>query len=578
MAEKIKLPNAPGNEPGTEKNLLIAFALMALVIFGTQYLMPPAQPAKKTEPAKSASPAATPAPTPAPTQAAAPAVTSSPDGKASTPAEGITAAKEEFYTIETDLYRVRFTNKGGVATSWVLKKFKDSVGKPLELVHEAGIGKVGYPFSTQLNGKDMNPNLNWFLFAAKPDADGLGILFEYANGNNRAKKSFRFAKDRYLVEVQSDLVLGGVPTPHNLALRGGFGDHLAYNAYSLGNTLRWNVDNNKLETKSAKDAASGWSTDTGNFLFAGIQDQFFAAVALNRSNQTLELQTTSDRFVPAGAKDEQPNIGMAIGGAASNKLSFFVGPKDLELLKSVDPRLTQLIDFGTWFGVIAKPLYYALTYVDKNFIHNYGWAIIVVTLIINVLTLPLKLSSMKSMQKSALIQPEMQKINDKYKGIPMTDPRAAQKNEEIMALYKKHGVNPAGGCLPLMLQFPFLIGFYSVLSVAIEMRQAQWFWVTDLSQPETLPIRLLPICMVITQFLLQRMTPPSPGMDPAQQKMMMFMPLMFAFMFYGASSGLVLYWLTGNVFAMLQQYVFLKVKPKPDTPPSKTVVNVKKKK
>lgn len=574
MAEKIKLPNSPQNEPGTEKNLLIAFALMALVIWGTQYFMPQTQPVKKTEAPKAAAQA--PAPAPAATPASG-TLTAATKGDAATPA-AVTGTKEEFYTIETDFYKVKFSNKGGVVTSWILKKYKDSGNKPLELVHEPGVGKVGYPFSTQVNGKDMNPNLNWFLFVAKPSADGLGIDFDYANGNNKAHKSFRFTKDRYLVEVQSDLVLNGAPVQHNLAWRGGFGDHLAYNAYTLGNTVRMTAESNKLETKSAKDASSGWSTDVGNYVFAGIQDQFFAAVAINKANQPLELQTTSDRFIPAGGKEEEPNIGMAVGGSANNKLSLFIGPKDLEVLKTVDPRLSQLIDFGTWFGVIAKPLYYALTYVDKNYIHNYGWAIIVVTVIINLLTLPLKFSSMKSMQKSALIQPEMQRINEKYKGIAMTDPRAAQKNEEIMALYKKHGVNPAGGCLPLLLQFPFLIGFYSVLSVAIEMRQAQWLWVGDLSQPETIPVRLLPVAMVASQFLLQRMTPPSPGMDPAQQKMMMFMPLMFAFMFYGASSGLVLYWLTGNVFAMLQQYVFLKVKPAPVTPPSQTVVNVKKKK
>jgi YidC/Oxa1 family membrane protein insertase len=196
-------------------------------------------------------------------------------------------------------------------------------------------------------------------------------------------------------------------------------------------------------------------------------------------------------------------------------------------------------------------------------------------LIINILTLPLKFSSMKSMQKTALIQPELARINDKYKGVAMTDPKAAQKNEEIMELYKKHGVNPAGGCLPLLLQMPVLFGFYTVLSVAIEMRQAQWLWVGDLSQPETLAIRVLPVLMVATQFLLQRMTPTA-GLEPSQQKIMMFMPLMFAFMFWGASSGLVLYWLTSNIFAIAQQYAFSKLMPVPVTPPGKTVVNVKK--
>jgi YidC/Oxa1 family membrane protein insertase len=571
MAQEIKLPGSPNENPGMEKNLLLAFILMGVVIFGSQYFMPkqPApSPQKKQEAPKAAAPA-----TPAPAAATA----------AATPAAGapqaVVAAKEEVYRIETDLYRVEFSNKGGVVTSWVLKNFKDSLGKPLQLVHNNGTSRVGYPFSVQVNGKEMNPNLNWYLFAAKPSADGLGIEFNYQQGNNRARKSFRFRKDQYLVDVESDLTLNGAPVQHNLAWRGGFGDHAAYNAYSLGTTVRYDVSRGKLETKTAAEAAKTWSTDNGNFFFAGIQDQFFAAVAVNKSGIPLELQTTSDTFVPVSDKDnkEQPNIGMAVGGAAANKLSFFVGPKDLDILKAVDPRLEQMVDFGTWFGIVAKPLFYALTWLNTNFIHNYGWSIIVLTIIINLLTLPLKLSSMKSMQKTALIQPELQRINDKYKGISMTDPRAAKKNEEVMELYKKHDINPAGGCLPLMLQMPFLIGFYSVLSVAIEMRQASWLWVGDLSQPETLAIRILPVLMVATQFLLQKMTP-STGMDPQQQRIMLFMPLMFAFMFYGASSGLVLYWLTGNVFAMLQQFVYSKVKPAPVTPPSQTVVNVKKKK
>jgi YidC/Oxa1 family membrane protein insertase len=144
----------------------------------------------------------------------------------------------------------------------------------------------------------------------------------------------------------------------------------------------------------------------------------------------------------------------------------------------------------------------------------------------------------------------------------MKDPKMANKNQEVMDLYKKHGVNPAGGCLPLLLQMPFLFAFYAVLSVAIEIRQANWLWVTDLAQPETIAIRVLPLIMIATQFWMQKMTPATGG-DPAQQKMMLFMPLIFGFMFYGASSGLVLYWLTGNVVGIVQQWAFNKTMPAP---------------
>lgn len=574
MAQKITLPGSQDQDPIPQKNLLIAFALMGVAIFGMQYFTPAPQPAP-TKPAAQTKPAEKKADTAPPTNIAA---TNPSQPATSTTVTNITAAKEEIVRVETDLYRVQFSNKGAVVQSWILKKFKDSLGGPLQLAPLGGTDKFGYPFAIQLNGKDLQPNLNWYLYNVKQSPDGLNVEFEYASGNNRSKKSFHFQKDKYLVQINSELTLNGAPVEHNLAWRGGFGDQHAYNAFGLGQTVRLLPDKSSPDIKSAKDADGAWSTDIGNFVFAGLQDQFFAAVAVNRTGKSLELQTTSDKYVAPASTDkvEVPNIGMGIGGSAKNELTFFIGPKDYHILGAVDPRLDKLVDFGTWFGIVAKPLFYALNWVNDNYVHNYGWSIIVVTVIINLLTLPLKLSSMKSMQKTSLIQPEIQRINEKYKGISMTDPKAAQKNEELMALYKQHGVNPAGGCLPLFLQMPFLIGFYSVLSVAIEMRQAQWLWVSDLSQPETIPIRLLPVTMVVTQFLLQKMTP-SAGMDPQQQRIMLLMPLMFAFMFYGASSGLVLYWLTGNVFAMAQQYIYMKLSPQKVTPPSQAVVNVKKK-
>jgi YidC/Oxa1 family membrane protein insertase len=176
---------------------------------------------------------------------------------------------------------------------------------------------------------------------------------------------------------------------------------------------------------------------------------------------------------------------------------------------------------------------------------------------------PLKITSMKSAKKMQAIQPLVNAINEKYKGMPVRDPRQQEKQAEIMDLYKKYGINPLGGCIPMLLQIPFFIAYYKVLSVSIELRGANFLWVHDLSQPETLPVRLLPVVLVLTQFLSQKMTPPSPGADPAQQKMMMFMPLVMGYMFYFASSGLVLYWLTGNIVGIAQQWVLNRKTPAP---------------
>jgi len=233
---------------------------------------------------------------------------------------------------------------------------------------------------------------------------------------------------------------------------------------------------------------------------------------------------------------------------------MFVGPKDVDLLKQIDPKLEQLVDFG-WMSILAKPLFYAVNYVNDAFVHNFGWAIIIVTIVLNMALFPLKFTSMKSMRKMQALKPQIDAINEKYKGVSVRDPKAADKTQETMDLYKKNGVNPMGGCLPMAMQFPILFAFYKVFYVSVEMRGASWLWVTDLSQPEHLPIHILPVIMVASQFLMQKMMP-QPGVDPAQQKMTQFMPLIFGFMFYGLSSGLVLYYLTSNLVNMAQQWFF----------------------
>jgi YidC/Oxa1 family membrane protein insertase len=307
-----------------------------------------------------------------------------------------------------------------------------------------------------------------------------------------------------------------------------------------------------LVIKDHKAAKDGIITDQGNFSFAGLQDAFFAAVFLPKQNESIQIQTWSEQLPMAANKDvQEAHVGAAVGGSGQNQFALFVGPKDLDLLRRVNPALEQVVDFG-FFGFLARPLFLALNWVNDRYVSNYGWSIILVTILINLALMPLKFSSMKSMKKMQALQPQVAAIQEKYKGLSMTDPKKQEANQAVMELYKKNGVNPMGGCMPMVLQIPFFIAFYTVLTVAIEMRGAKWLWVTDLSQPESLPIHILPVLMVATQFFLQRMTP-NTSMDPAQQKVMLFMPLMFAFFFYNASSGLVLYWLTGNIVGILQQ-------------------------
>jgi YidC/Oxa1 family membrane protein insertase len=247
-------------------------------------------------------------------------------------------------------------------------------------------------------------------------------------------------------------------------------------------------------------------------------------------------------------------IGGAVSGGGVNHFEMFVGPKDYDLLKRVNPKLEQLINFG-WLSILAKPLFLIVNWSNDHVVHNFGWAIVVVTIVINFMLFPVKLSNMKSMRKMQALKPQIDAINAKYKGIKISDPKKGDQNQEVMALYKKYGVNPMGSCIPMLLQIPFFFAFYQVLKVSVEMRGAPWLWVNDLSQPEHIAIRILPVVMIVSQFVMQKMTP-QPAGDPNQQKMMMFMPLIFGFMFYNFPSGLVLYYLTSNLVSMGQQWFF----------------------
>lgn len=557
------MSNSPGGAtpqpPSFEKRLPIALALMMLVLLISQYLFKPAPGPKPVTPINDKAAAnlvKKPAAAPIAQATQAPIRV----------AGAIQASSETTTDIDTDLYRIVFTNKGGVIKSWVLKRYRDNTGKPLELINTAA-GKVPLPFSIEAaQGPKFSIDPNAVLYQAKLAADNLGVTYQFSDGKTTISKSFLFAKNSYLATVKSTVMDGASPVPHFLVWRGGFGDQKVRNAAANENTVRYDATAGKLIKKSIKDAKNGPVTDSGDYTFAGLEDSFFAAVALPADSSSLEIRTFDDSISIANQDKPTPFVGAGISTGAQNDFSLYVGPKDIEILKNVNPKLSQIVDWG-FFGVIAKPLFLWLNWVNDHWTSNYGWAIILVTLIINLALFPFRLTSLKSARRMQKLQPQIQAINAKYKNISLRDPKKAEQNQEIMALYKKEGVNPMGGCLPMLVQLPFFYAFYRVLSIAIELRHAPWLWVPDLSSPESLPIHLLPIILIITQFLTQRLTPAT-GVDPNQQKMMMFMPLMFGFMFYYASAGLVLYWLTGNVVGIAQQLVINRFMPAPVPPPA----------
>ena len=535
--------------PSLEKRLPLALGLMMLVLLASQYFFKPAPGPKPVTPAADSKTAAQLTEKP---PATAPVAATQDAGTAGVQTQ---AATEVVTGIDTDLYHVVFTNRGAVAKSWVLKHFQDDAGKPLEVIASA-TGDVPLPFSLEITGAKPAFDPNKVLYESKVSADGLTVEYSYSDGKTTVRKSFAFLKDSYLSQIKSAVLVNGTPVPSLLMWRGGFGDVKVRNASGTEHTVRYDASAGKLITKTPKDAKNGPITDSGNYTFAGLEDNFFAAVALPVDSSTLEVRTYSDSVKVANQEKPEPFVGAGLSSGPDNNLSFFVGPKDIDILKSVNPKLTQIIDWG-FFGILAKPLFLWLNYVKDHWTHNFGWAIILVTLIINLALFPFRLSSLKSARKMQKLQPQIQAINAKYKNISMRDPKKAEQNQEVMDLYKREGVNPVGGCLPLLVQLPFFYAFYRVLSIAIELRHAPWLWVPDLSSPESLPIHILPIVLIATQFLSQKLTPAA-GVDPNQQKMMMFMPLVFGFMFYNFPSGLVLYYLTSNLVSMGQQWFFNK--------------------
>jgi YidC/Oxa1 family membrane protein insertase len=254
---------------------------------------------------------------------------------------------------------------------------------------------------------------------------------------------------------------------------------------------------------------------------------------------------------------------MAVGAMnpGALKLTAYVGPKDLVTLGKVHPSLEELVQFG-WFGAIAKPLLFVLEWMHK-YIPNYGWVIVVFTLLLTMALLPIRIWTFHSARKMQMVAPEVKSIQDKYKKYSMSDPRKRKMNEEVMAVYQREGINPLGSCLPMVVQIPVIWAFYRMLEGAIALRHAPWiWWIHDLSAKD--PYYVLPILMVIASYFMTKMTPtPTASADPAQQKMMALMPVFMGFIFLNLSSGLNLYYFTSNLIGVVQQWYLNRSQPLP---------------
>ena len=429
------MPEETQGEFPMQARMLLAFVLVFGVIFATPYfyrlLAPPAPPKKAAVVEFEKKPEAA-------TTSAAPAAPAlvSHGASPAAPGNAEAAAKEESTVIDTDLYHVIFSNRGAVVRSWTLKKYTDGAGKPLEVVNQAAIAKVGHPFAYEFRDRKPSAKLNEVFFVTKANPDGLSVAFEYSDGHVSARKIFEFQKDSYLSTVTSEVTQDGAPILNMMQWRGGFGDFAALNAPAKQSEIHYDTAESKVERQGVKAAKNGPLNTDGAFSFAGLEDQYFTAVFLPRGNGAIETTTFSDEVATPFDKEEQKYIGTAVGANGRGVFSLFIGPKDVDTLRKVNPKLEQIVDFG-WFALIAKPLFLILHFVNDQYIHNYGWAIILVTVAINILLFPLRLTNMKSMKKMQALQPQIQVINEKYKNIPMRDPRQQQKNQETMDLLQE---------------------------------------------------------------------------------------------------------------------------------------------
>jgi len=570
-----------------QRRMLMAAVLSALVMGAYVYFgprpTPPETPAETTQaqvdPAADATPNGS---SGAEASDEAQNAAESPVAEAEPSATAVRAEREQEVTVQTDTFTAKFTNRGAVVQSWTLAEYDDSLGEPLDLVHQPGAKEFGRPFRLVEPGGEAIRGADEALFVvdAGPAVRKAPtqLAFEYSDDHLRIRKTFKFEREGYVVGVETEVFEDGRPRRHLVEWGGGFGDTAQIQDYAHSQTFYF--DEEGLTRVAASDAEDERLSNSGRYQFVGITDLFFAAAAIPEEGTEIDLETSAVNIVPSGSEPDEKQLfaSAAFGGADVNRFDFFIGPKSLEELGAVSragPALRQVVDFG-WFAMISQPIFLMLGWVHLNVVANWGWSIIIVTIFINFLLFPLKYKSSKSMKRMQKIQPLIKQLNDKYKGLAMRDPKKAKQTEELQALYKKYDVNPVGGCLPMILQMPFFFAFYKLLTVAIEMRHADWLWVSDLAAPETLAIRVLPLAMVGTQFWSQALTP-TPTVDPAQAKVMKLMPLMFGFIFYQFQAGLVLYWLTSNIVGVAQQY-FLNNLPGDDIEIEQPGRRVKKKK
>ena len=468
--------------------------------------------------------------------------------------------------VETSKVRAVFTNRGATILHWVLKEFRNDAGEPLDLVPGGAGESTVKPFTLSVDDEATTARIGSAIYRVTvngtPVADRVDataspqtIVFEAAASDGlNVKKTFTLEPTSYVIGFSATVMAGQQVLNPTIQWGPGLGDDIARTPpasfFSPAYTLPAQAIVYRDGDVDRMDPASTGSQE-GPFRYTGLDDHYFAAILLNDASRNVRIDY-QPQHVPLAATPsiigKYVNLSLRFQSPPES-VRFFYGPKVFEELRVIDPELTRAINFGM-FAVLAVPLLGALKWV-QGFVGNWGWSIVVLTILINLAMFPFRHKSVVSMRKMQEIQPQMKAIQERYAKYKITDPERQKMNTEVMELYKAKGVNPASGCVPMLLTLPFLIAFYSMLQMAIEIRGANFAgWITNLSAPD--PYFILPVAMGAVQFWQTKIQPATA--DPTQQRIMMFMPLMFAAMSFSFPSGLVLYWLVSTLFTIVQQY------------------------
>jgi len=465
----------------------------------------------------------------------------------------VAADREHRVEVNAPDYAVAFTNRGARVVSWTLSRYRDSRGRPEEMVAATGTGVR--PLDIETGDPALDARLREALFVASAEvvavsAEPQALRFRYSDGEISVEKALVF-QAAGLVAVTVSVEKGGRPVPRRVLWGPGVGTPSAEEREVQGYQEPRGValSGRTLEhIETAKLPATGRPLDRVSWV--GVESHYFAAILVAPGGAAAEVRAATTPARP----DEKPVVApvAAIDASGPEAVQLFVGAKDYQAMARLGHELERVVPVGDWIGPIVVALMGLLRWVQSH-VGNWGWSIVLLTVVINLAMAPFRHYSIVNGLKMAKLSPEMKAIQERYRKVPLMDPKRQQMQEEVAALYAKHGMSMGSqmmvGCLPLLLTMPFLFAFYRVLAVSIELRGAPFLWIGDLAQKD--PLFLTPVFMGLSMFAMQKMTPST--LDPAQQRIMMLMPLMLTGMFLWAPAGLNLYWLTSNLWSIAQQ-------------------------